>query len=69
LKYLDALRVREIADRLGETEKAVEALLYRARREFRRLFELKQPSVAGPLAQPQTGVSISPGPLESNHHV
>jgi RNA polymerase sigma-70 factor (ECF subfamily) len=38
-KYLDALRVREIADRLGETEKAVETVLYRARREFRRLFE------------------------------
>jgi RNA polymerase sigma-70 factor (ECF subfamily) len=38
-KYLDALRVREIAERLGETEKAVETVLYRARREFRRLFE------------------------------
>jgi len=41
-KYLDALRVREMAERLGDTEKAVEALLYRARREFRRLFDLKQ---------------------------
>ncbi len=38
-KYLDALPVREIAERLGETEKAVEAVLYRGRREFRRLFE------------------------------
>jgi RNA polymerase sigma-70 factor, ECF subfamily len=38
-KYLDALRVREIAERLGETEKAVETVLYRARREFRRLYE------------------------------
>jgi RNA polymerase sigma-70 factor, ECF subfamily len=38
-KYLDALSVREIAERLGETEKAVEAVLYRGRREFRRLFE------------------------------
>lgn len=38
-KYLESLRVREIAERLGETEKAVEAVLYRARREFRRLFE------------------------------
>jgi len=37
-KYLDALRVREIAERLGESEKAVETVLYRARREFRRLF-------------------------------
>jgi RNA polymerase sigma-70 factor (ECF subfamily) len=41
-KYLDEFRVREMAERLGETEKAVEALLYRARREFRRLFDLKQ---------------------------
>ena len=39
-KYLEGLRVREIAERLGETEKAVEATLYRARREFRRLYEL-----------------------------
>jgi RNA polymerase sigma-70 factor, ECF subfamily len=38
-KYFDALSVREIAEWLGETEKAIEAALYRARREFRRLFE------------------------------
>ena len=38
-KYLDGLRVREMAERLGETEKAVETVLYRARIEFRRLFE------------------------------
>jgi RNA polymerase sigma-70 factor (ECF subfamily) len=38
-KYLDALPVREMAERLGETEKAVESVLYRARREFRRLFD------------------------------
>jgi RNA polymerase sigma factor (sigma-70 family) len=38
-KYLDSLRVREIAERLGDSEKAVETVLYRARREFRRLFE------------------------------
>jgi RNA polymerase sigma-70 factor (ECF subfamily) len=41
-KYLDALRVREIAERLGDTEKAVETVLYRARREFRRLFETQR---------------------------
>ena len=41
-KYLGAMRVREIAERLGETEKAVETVLYRARREFRRLFEARQ---------------------------
>jgi RNA polymerase sigma-70 factor (ECF subfamily) len=38
-KYLESLPVREMAERLGETEKAVEAVLYRARREFRRLFD------------------------------
>jgi RNA polymerase sigma-70 factor (ECF subfamily) len=38
-KYLDSLRVREIAERLGDSEKAVETVLYRARREFRRLFD------------------------------
>jgi RNA polymerase sigma-70 factor, ECF subfamily len=42
-KYLGALRVREIAERLGESEKAVETVLYRARREFRRLFDVKRP--------------------------
>jgi RNA polymerase sigma-70 factor (ECF subfamily) len=42
-KYLDSLRVREMAERLGESEKAVETVLYRARREFRRLFEAKRP--------------------------
>ena len=36
-KYLDGLSVREIADALGRTEKATEALLYRARRSFRKL--------------------------------
>ena len=38
-KYLDGLSVRDMAERLGETEKAVESVLYRARREFRRLFD------------------------------
>ena len=34
-KYIDSLSVGEIADRLGRTEKAVESVLYRARRSFR----------------------------------
>ena len=42
LKYLEDLRVREIAERMGETEKAVEAILYRARREFRRRYDLAE---------------------------
>lgn len=45
-KYVDGLRVREIAERLGETEKAVEATLYRARREFRRRFQIVEPAPA-----------------------
>ena len=38
-KYLDRLSVGEIAKRLDLTEKAAESVLYRGRREFRRLFE------------------------------
>ncbi len=37
-KYLDGLSTREIGGRLGRTEKAAEALLYRARRSFRSAF-------------------------------
>lgn len=42
LKYVEGLRVREIAERLNETEKGIEASLYRARREFRRCYELSE---------------------------
>jgi len=38
-KYLDRCTVREIAERLGRTEKAVESLLYRARKAFRAHYE------------------------------
>ncbi|MHC4403872.1 MAG: RNA polymerase sigma factor [Planctomycetota bacterium] len=38
-KYLDRCTVREIAERLGRTEKAVEGLLYRARKAFRARYE------------------------------
>jgi RNA polymerase sigma-70 factor (ECF subfamily) len=52
-KYLESLGVREMAERLGETEKAVESLLYRARREFRRLFEVdslrRAPAIPAPV--------------------
>jgi RNA polymerase sigma-70 factor (ECF subfamily) len=34
-KYVESLSVREIAQRLGRTEKAIEAILYRARISFR----------------------------------
>ncbi|MGI8980271.1 MAG: RNA polymerase sigma factor [Pirellulaceae bacterium] len=38
-KYLDLCTVREIAERLGRTDKAVEGLLYRARNAFRTAYE------------------------------
>lgn len=41
-KYLDSCSVREIADRLGRTAKAVENLLYRARQSFRSLYRGRQ---------------------------
>lgn len=40
-KYVDKLSVREIADRLGITEKAAESILFRGRREFRERMLLK----------------------------
>ena len=41
-KYLEALSVRGMAERLGESEKAIESVLYRARNEFRRLFDAQK---------------------------
>lgn len=41
-KYLDALSTREIAARLGATERSVESTLYRARREFRKWYGTEQ---------------------------
>lgn len=38
-KYIDGLSVGEIAGRVGRTEKAVESVLYRARRSFREHFQ------------------------------
>jgi RNA polymerase sigma factor (sigma-70 family) len=63
-KYLDSLRVREMAERLGESEKAVETVLYRARHEFRRLFEAKRPRQPAVPATSEQG-SDSPQPSQS----
>jgi RNA polymerase sigma-70 factor, ECF subfamily len=41
-KYVESLSVREIAARLARTEKAVEAILYRARKSFRTAYADKQ---------------------------
>jgi RNA polymerase sigma-70 factor (ECF subfamily) len=38
-KYIDGLTVREIAQRLGRTEKATEGILYRARAAFRAQYQ------------------------------
>lgn len=43
-KYVDELSVRDIARRMGRTEKAVENLLYRARKSFRATFSESQGS-------------------------
>ena len=59
-KYLDSLRVREMAERLGETEKAVETVLYRARIEFRRRFEQEKFRRAKVTRLPETGADRSP---------
>lgn len=53
-KYAESLRVRVIADRLNTTEKSVEALLYRARKEFRTHYEFLQ------LQQDHSGFIIEP---------
>ena len=41
-KYLDGLSVREIAARWETTEKAIESILFRARREFRDQMALRR---------------------------
>jgi len=41
-KYMESLSVREIAERLGRTEKAAEAILYRARVSFRTVYAREQ---------------------------
>ncbi len=38
-KHVEGLSVREIATQLGKTEKSIESTLFRARQEFRRLYE------------------------------
>ncbi|MGD9634546.1 MAG: RNA polymerase sigma factor [Pirellulales bacterium] len=53
-KYVEALGVREIAERLGESERAVEAVLYRARRGFRKLFESRIVVRVSDEREPQT---------------
>lgn len=44
-KYAEGMRVREMALRLDKTEKGIEALLYRARQEFRRQYGLVERGV------------------------
>jgi len=53
-KYVESLGVREIAERLGESERAVEAVLYRARRGFRKLYESRIVVRVSDEREPQT---------------
>lgn len=45
-KYLEDCSTREIATRLGRSEKSAESLLYRARQSFRERFTRRQPITA-----------------------
>ncbi len=52
-KYIDKVSVREISDRMGISEKAVESILFRGRREFREriLKQQKSEEREGPIAR------------------
>lgn len=47
-KYGEGLSVQQIANRMGQTEKSIESLLYRARVEFRRRWEIRERQGAEP---------------------
>lgn len=47
-KYVDKLSVRDIAGRLGVTEKAAESILFRARRDFKDKMERADSAADGP---------------------
>ncbi len=63
-KYIDKASVREISDRMGLSEKAVESILFRGRREFRErmLRQQKSEDREGPVAPG----SVSHGPVEGD---
>jgi RNA polymerase sigma-70 factor (ECF subfamily) len=67
-KYLDGLSVREIAERFDQSEKAAESLLYRARREFRRLYnqferqEMSPSSIESQITNSLTPNFLTPDP-------
>jgi RNA polymerase sigma-70 factor (ECF subfamily) len=52
-KYLDGLSVRQIAERLGASEKAIQARLYRAREDIRRENNCQKLAAEGALSGPQ----------------
>jgi RNA polymerase sigma factor (sigma-70 family) len=54
-KYIDRLSVREIASRLDLTEKAVESLLFRARKEFRDRLERQTDEISPSGGASQSG--------------
>lgn len=63
-KYLEKLSVREIAARWDLTEKAVESILFRARREFRARMQMPLPMEESPSTE-SSGNGQRSRPLES----
>ena len=63
-KYLDQKSVREIAEELDQTEKAIESLLTRARQAFREAFGKPDEPDVSIRPSGRTGISILPAP----HH-
>ncbi len=62
-KYIDGLSVRVIADRLGVTEKSVESILFRARKQFRERMQSSDDSSAPePLGETSRPKDSSCGP-------
>ena len=66
-KYIDKASVREISDRMGLTEKAVESILFRGRREFREriLRQQKSEEREGPVARGPMSHDLVEGDLHA----
>jgi RNA polymerase sigma factor (sigma-70 family) len=66
-KYLDGLSVREIAEQWETTEKAVESILFRARREFR--MKLLKTDIADELGGRSTSSPPQSSPTEEKPEI
>lgn len=63
-KYIDKVSVRDISERLGMTEKAVESILFRGRREFRERVEKLRKSQDRPRPALTAPPDREPEPIE-----